>query len=67
MFDHSLFLFCPDLVIGLGVVRDFLVNRRIHRVYLIALPVLIAAQALVVLIWRSEAAWWVRIAHAIMA
>ena len=67
LFDHSLFLFCPDLVIGLGVVRDFLVNRRIHRVYLIALPVLIAAQALVVLIWRSEAAWWVRIAHAIMA
>jgi len=67
MFDHSLFLFCPDLVIGLGVVRDFLVNRRIHRVYLITLPVLIAGQGLVVLIWRSEAAWWVRIAHAIMA
>ena len=67
LFDHSLFLFCPDLVIGLGVVRDFLVNRRIHRIYLIALPVLIVLQALVVLIWRSEAAWWVRIAHAIMA
>jgi hypothetical protein len=48
-------------------VRDFLVNRRIHRVYLITLPVLIAGQGLAVLIWRSEAAWWVRIAHAIMA
>jgi len=67
MFDHSLFLFCPDLVIGLGVVRDFLVNRHIHRVYLIVLPVLIPLQALAVLIWRSEAAGWVRIAHAIMA
>jgi hypothetical protein len=67
LFDHSLFLFCPDLVIGLGVVRDLLVNRRIHRVYLIALPVLIVLQALVVLIWRGEAAWWVRIAHTIMA
>lgn len=61
IFDHSLFPFCPDLVIGLGVVRDLLVNRRIHRVYLIALPVLIVLQGLVTLIWRSEASWWVRI------
>lgn len=27
IFNHNLFLFCPDLVIGLGVVRDLLVNR----------------------------------------
>ena len=67
IFDHHLFLFCPDLGIGLGIVRDLLVNRRIHRVYLIALPVLIVLQGLVTLIWRGEAAWWVRIAHAIMA
>jgi len=67
IFDHSLFLFCPDLLIALGVVRDLLVNRRIHRVYLIALPTLIVLQTLAVLIWRSEAAWWVRIAHAVMA
>jgi len=67
IFDHSLFLFCPDVVIGLGVARDLLVNRRIHRVYLIALPTLIVLQGLVTLIWRGEAAWWVRIAHAILA
>jgi hypothetical protein len=67
LFDHNLFPFCPDLLIGLGVVRDLLVNRRIHRVYLIALPVLIVVQGLVTLIWRSEAAWWVRIAHSILA
>jgi hypothetical protein len=66
IFDHSLFLFCPDVLIGLGVVRDLLVNRRIHRVYLIALPTLIVLQGLVTLIWRSEATWWVRIAHAIL-
>jgi hypothetical protein len=66
LFEHKLFLFCPDLVIGLGVVRDLLVNRRIHRVYLIALPVLIVLQGLTTFIWRSEAAWWVRIAHAVM-
>ncbi len=67
IFDHHLFPFCPDAVIGLGVARDLLVNRRIHRVYLIALPTLIVLQGLVTLIWRSEAAWWVRIAHAILA
>ena len=67
IFDHRLFLFCPDLVIGLGILRDLLVNRRIHRIYLIALPLLIVLQGLVTLIWRSEASWWVRIAHAIMA
>jgi hypothetical protein len=67
IFNHGLFLFCPDLVMGLGVVRDLLVNRRIHRVYLIALPALIPLQGLVTLIWRSEASWWVRIAHAILA
>lgn len=67
IFDHSLFVFCPDLVIGLGVVRDLLVNRRIHRVYLIALPVLIVFQGLATFVWRTEAAWWVRIAHAVLA
>jgi hypothetical protein len=66
IFDHSLFPFCPDLLIGLGVTRDLVVNRRIHRVYLIALPVLIVIQSMVTLIWRGEAAWWVRIAHAIL-
>jgi hypothetical protein len=67
IFDHAVFLFCADLLIGLGVVRDLLLNRRVHRVYLIALPSLIILQSAVTLIWRSEAAWWVRIAHAILA
>jgi hypothetical protein len=67
IFDHGLFLFFPDLVIGLGVVRDLLVNRRIHRAYLIALPTLIVLHGLVILIWRSQASWWVHIAHAILA
>ena len=67
LFDHNLSFLCLDLVIGLGVVRDLLINRRIHRVYLIALPTLIVLQGLVTLIWRSEASWWVRIAHSIIA
>lgn len=67
IFDHSLFLFCDDILICLGIARDLLVNRRIHRVYLIALPLLIVSHALVTFIWRSGAHWWVRIAHAILA
>lgn len=67
IFDHALLLFSPDLLIGLGLARDLLVNQRIHRVYLVALPLLIVLQAVVTLIWRSEAAWWVRIAHGILA
>jgi hypothetical protein len=67
IFDHALFLFCPDLWIGLGLVRDLLVNKRIHPVYLISLPSLLILHAVVTLIWRSEAAWWVRIAHAVLA
>jgi hypothetical protein len=67
VFDHNLFFLGLDLVIGLGVVRDLLVNRRIHRVYLVALPSLIVLQSLVILTWRSEASWWVHIAHAILA
>jgi hypothetical protein len=67
LFDHNLSFLCLDLVIGLGLVRDLLVNPRIHRVYLIALPALIALQCLVIFTWRSEASWWVRVAHAILA
>jgi hypothetical protein len=66
IFDHSLFPFCPDLLIALGVVRDLVVNRRIHRVYLVALPTLIVLQGLAMVIWRTQADWWVRIAHSIM-
>jgi hypothetical protein len=67
IFDRGVHLFCPDLVILLGLLRDLLVNRRIHRVYLIMLPILIASQAVVTFVWRAEAGWWIRIAHAILA
>jgi hypothetical protein len=67
LFDHNLSFLCLDLLIALGVVRDLLVNRRIHRVYLIVLPVLMVLEGLAIFTWRSEASWWVRIAHAILA
>jgi hypothetical protein len=36
-----------DLLISLGIVRDLIVNRRVHIVYVCALPALIVAQVTV--------------------
>jgi hypothetical protein len=55
-----------DLVILLGVARDLLVDRRVHKVYLYALPILIVGQSLAVYIWRNDPSWWHGIAHAIL-
>jgi hypothetical protein len=53
-----------DLLISLGAVRDFLVSRKIHRVYLIALPLFIAGQIVISQITYTE--WWRRISHALL-
>ena len=66
VFIHGLFFWCLDGVILLGVGRDLLVNRRIHKVYLYALPPLVVVQAFVAHTWLSTSAWWVRIGHAIL-
>jgi hypothetical protein len=66
IFNHGLFFPCLDGVILLGVLRDLFVNRRVHKAYLIALPVLIVPQAFVTYTWMSSSAWCLRIAHAII-
>jgi len=66
IFNHGLFFWCLDGVILLGVLRDLYVKRRIHKVYLTALPVLIVAQFFVNYTWHAGSAWWVRIGHAIL-
>ena len=66
VFDHNLFFLCVDLLILLGVSRDLLVDRRVHKVYLYALPLLIVGQSLAVYMWRDNPAWWQGITHVIM-
>ncbi len=64
--DHSSFFYAGvDVVILLGVVRDLLVNRRVHAIYRIALPALIVLQTCAVYLWHGAPAWWVRLTHAI--
>jgi hypothetical protein len=67
VFNNNLFFPCLDLLILLGVARDLLVDRRVHKVYLYALPLLIVGQSLSVYMWRSNPSWWQHITHAILA
>ena len=55
-----------DGLILLGVLRDFTLSRRIHAVYLIAVPILIAGQVVVSQIFLHRAALWIRIAHGLV-
>ena len=66
LFNHNLFFPCLDLLIILGVARDLLVDRRVHKVYLYAAPLLIVGQSLSVYMWRSNPAWWQGITRAIL-
>jgi hypothetical protein len=65
-FDHNLFYPTVDLLIVLGMVRDRVVDGRIHKVYLYALPILIAIQSLAMYAWRMNPGWWQGITHSIL-
>jgi hypothetical protein len=67
LFDHSLFYLCLDLLIVLGMARDLVVDRRVHKVYLYALPAMIVVQSLAMYLWRVNPSWWQSITHAIVA
>jgi hypothetical protein len=55
-----------DALILLGVVRDLIVNRRVHVVYQYALPAFIVAQTFVMYTVITNAPYWLKIANAIL-
>ena len=55
-----------DALILLGVARDFIVNRRIHRVYLYALPLFTAGQTIVTYVAWHNVPYWMKIARALL-
>ena len=63
---HSLQYCAADLLILLGVIRDLLVNRRVHKVYQVALPAYFVAQLFIIYLSRVGPEWWVHIARAIV-
>lgn len=66
VFNHNLLLVSLDFLIILGVARDLVVDRSVHKVYRYALPALIAGQSLAMYLWRINPAWWRTITHAIL-
>jgi hypothetical protein len=58
LFNHNVFYLCVDAVMLLGVARDLLVDKRVHRAYLYALPVLVVGQNLAIYLWRNPPGWW---------
>ena len=65
-FNHSIFYIGLDFLIVLGMARDWVVEGRVHKVYLYALPPMIAVQGLAVYVWRVNPGWWQGITHAIL-
>ena len=66
VFNHNLFYLCLDLLMGLGIMRDWIVDHPPTKVYLYALPALIVGQNLAIYVWRVDPAWWRGITHAIV-
>lgn len=55
-----------DLLVFLGIVRDLIVTRRVHPVYLYALPALIVAQTFAMHLLLTAPPQWLRISNAIL-
>jgi len=66
MFNHALFFPALDCLIVLGMVRDWVVDKRVHKVYVYALPSLIVLQGLAIYAWRINPRWWQGITQAIL-
>jgi hypothetical protein len=66
LFDTNLYIVCVDVVMILGAARDLLIEKRIHKVYLVALPCLFVLQAFAIYTWRSASPWWMAIAHSLL-
>lgn len=65
-FNNNLFYAGLDMLIVLGMLRDWVVDGRVHKVYLYALPPMIVLQTLAIYVWRANPMWWQAITHAIM-
>jgi hypothetical protein len=55
-----------DALILLGILRDLIVDRRIHKVYLYAFPLFILLQIFCMQTYLHTSHWWVRIATALL-
>jgi hypothetical protein len=66
IFNHSLFFPVLDCLIVFGMVRDRVVDGRVHKVYLYALPAIVVAQSFAIYTWRVNPGWWAGITRSIL-
>jgi hypothetical protein len=66
IFYHNLGYASVDLLVVLGMARDWFVDGRAHKVYLYALPVMIIVETFAMYLWKVNPAWWQGMSHAIV-
>jgi hypothetical protein len=66
IFNNSLFYPFLDAVILLGVARDLFVDHRIHKVYRVAIPLMMVFQGFTIYLWRGSPSWWLKTCQAIL-
>jgi hypothetical protein len=54
---------CVDLLIFMGIARDWIVNRELHVAYRYALPAVVALQIVINVTFLTGAGWWLQVAH----
>jgi hypothetical protein len=64
IFNNNLFFLVVDGLIALGMVRDWIVDGRVRKVYPYALPGMIVLQSFAIYTWRMNPAWWAAVAAA---
>jgi FtsH-binding integral membrane protein len=64
---HHLYYAALDLLIVLGMVRDWVVDGRVHKVYLYALPPIIVLQSVAMYAYLANPGWWQATTRAILA
>ena len=66
LMPHHWFYAGVDALILVGLVRDLLVRKRVHPVYLFGLPILAAGQTVAIFMYVKSGQVWMRLAHAIL-
>ncbi len=63
---HDLFYPALDVLIVAGILRDFVVDSRIHKVYIYGFPAMIVLQAWATYLQRVNPGWWHAATQAIL-
>ena len=62
---NNLFYAALDLLVVLGMLRDWQVDGRVHKVYRYALPMMVVVQYSAVYLFTANPAWWQGVTKAI--